>query len=282
MNSLREWVLPSKVESARDAFLLHRHANIQGVVDNLPRRERLGLKARLRVEAINANRRKDEFLATLSHELRTPLASIGYAVRVLDALKSETPDRQKMQALIQRQLQRITRLADDLLDVARIANGQLRLQTSRVDLSCVVRNAIETLQHDITARGHLFTVLTPDSPVWVQADPARLEQVFVNLIANAIKYTNPGGELSVSVHRAESTAVIRVRDSGIGIAAHALEGIFDLFKQVNAADPRSRSGLGVGLGVVRKLVALHDGTVTAVSRGLGEGSEFIVRLPLER
>ena len=284
MNSLRAWAhnLPSKAQNARDAFVLRRPADIQGVVDNATRRESLARKGRLwRVDVTNADRRKDEFLATLSHELRSPLASINYAVRVLDGLKGETADRQSMQALIRRQLNKVTQLVDDLLDVSRITSGKLRIQPERLDLRDVVRNAVETLQSDIIERRLKIVVRVPEAPVWLQADAGRLEQVFVNLIANAVKYTDAGGDISVFLHESGQHAVVRIRDSGIGITAEALPRIFELFKQANETDSRSRSGLGVGLAVVRNLVELHDGTVTAVSGGYGQGSEFIVRLPME-
>lgn len=227
-----------------------------------------------------AERRKDEFLAMVSHELRSPLASIQYASRALGSLHMEAGDRHRMQTLIERQLHRMTRLLDELTEVSRIANGHLHLQHERVDLREVVRNAIETLEADITARAHRLCVLVPDVAVWMRADPARLEQVFVNLLANASKYMDVGGELTVSMHVTESDAVVRVRDSGIGIAAEALPRIFDLYRQAHDSDPRSRSGLGIGLAVVRNLVTLHGGSVTAASRGFGQGSEFIVRLPM--
>ncbi len=284
MNSLSAWAhnLPSKAQNARDAFVLRRPADIQGVVENATRRERLARKGRLwRVDVTNADRRKDEFLATLSHELRSPLASINYAVRVLDGLKGETADRQLMQALIRRQLNKVTQLVDDLLDVSRITSGKLRIQPERLDLRDVVRNAVETLQSEIIERRQNIVVRAPEAPVWLQADAGRLEQVFVNLIANAVKYTDAGGDISVFLHESGQHAVVRIRDSGIGITAEALPRIFELFKQANETDSRSRSGLGVGLAVVRNLVELHDGTVTAVSGGYGQGSEFIVRLPME-
>jgi two-component system CheB/CheR fusion protein len=141
-----------------------------------------------------------------------------------------------------------------------------------------VNNAIETLESDLNERSHRLATELPDTPVWLHADPCRLEQVFVNLVANASRYTDAGGELTVGMHAGEGQAVVRVRDSGIGIAPHALAHIFDLFKQANGADPRSKAGLGVGLAVVRKLVELHGGSVTAASAGLGQGSEFTVRL----
>jgi signal transduction histidine kinase len=238
-------------------------------------------QARLQVEELAAaNRRKDEFLATLSHELRSPLGSIRHAVHVLGQ-RAEAPVQQRMRALIERQLGRMTHLVDELLDVSRISNGRLYLHRERIDLRVVVRNAIETLESDINERKHRLSTRLPDAPVWLRADPRRLEQVFVNLLANASRYTDAGGELTVWIHTKDGQAVVRVRDSGIGVAAEALPHIFDLFKQGNAADPHSRAGLGVGLAVVRNLVELHGGRVVAASAGVGRGSEFTVCLPTE-
>src|SRR3984893_10383876 len=221
-------------------------------------------QARSRVEELAAaNRRKDEFLAVLSHQTQ------------------DTPARQKTQAMIQRQVRRMTRLVQDLLDVSRIAQGRLHLQRERIDLREVVSNAIETLESDINERHHRLTTALPDAPVWLQADPGRLEQVFVNLLANASRYTDAGGELAVRVHTRDGQAVVSIRDSGIGVAPDALAHIFDLFRQADAAAPRSKSGLGIGLALVRTLVELHGGSVTAASAGVGQGSEFTVRLPRE-
>jgi signal transduction histidine kinase len=236
-------------------------------------------QAQLQVQELaSANRRKDEFLAMLSHELRSPLSSIRYAVRLLRGPTGDAGAPQRMQALIERQFGRMTQLVDELLDVSRITNGRLHLQRERVDLRVIVNNAIETLESDLNERNHRLAVELPDAPVWLQGDPCRLEQVFVNLVANASRYTDAGGELAVWVHAGDGQAVVRIRDSGIGIAPHALAHIFDLFKQGNEADPRSKVGLGVGLAVVRKLVELHEGSVTAASAGFGQGSEFTVRL----
>jgi signal transduction histidine kinase len=241
---------------------------------------RLLRRARTRVKGLaTANRRKDEFLATLGHELRCPLASIQNAVHLLSAQTGETPARQGAQALIERQVRRMTRLVDDLLDVSRISQGRLRLRRERIDLRLVVSNAIETLQSDIKERNHTLAVELPDAPVWLQADPWRLEQVFVNLLANASKYTDAGGELAAWMHTRDGQVVVRIRDSGIGIAPEALPHIFDLFRQTDEAAARSRSGLGIGLALVRNLVESHGGSVTAGSAGLGKGSEFTVRLP---
>jgi signal transduction histidine kinase len=239
-------------------------------------------QGQLRIEELaSANRRKDEFLAMLSHELRSPLAAIHYAVRFLRTQTGEVAAQQRMQALIERQLGRMTHLVDELLDVSRIASGRMHLHRERIDLRDVVSHAIETLESDLSERNHRLSTEFPDAPVWLQADAGRLEQVFVNLLANAARYTDAGGELRVWVHTKDRQAVVRVRDSGVGIAPEALPHIFDLFKQANEADPRSKSGLGVGLAVVRNLVELHGGSVAAASAGAGQGSEFAVRLPTE-
>jgi signal transduction histidine kinase len=227
----------------------------------------------------SVNRRKDEFLAMLSHELRSPLAALRYAVRLLGGHVGEAHAQGRAQALIERQLERMTYLVDELLDVSRITSGRMRVQRERVDLRIVVSNAIETLDPDIAQHRHRLSTVLPDAPLWVLGDRCRLEQVFENLLANAVRYTDAGGELAIWVHPREGQAVIRVRDSGIGIAPDALPHIFDLFKQAHAADPRSTRGLGVGLAVVRDLVTLHGGTITAASAGPGQGSEFTVQLP---
>jgi two-component system, sensor histidine kinase len=231
-------------------------------------------------ELLRADRRKDEFLAILSHELRSPLASIQNALGILRKPAGENPlVRDKMHELIDRQVRQITLLAAGLLDVSRITHGQLRLQRERIDLRAVLCNAIETLEADIEQRGHRLVASWPESSIWVLADHSRLEQVFVNLLGNAAKYTNDGGELALSMRVCDQIAVVRVRDSGVGISAQALPHIFDLFHQADPSAPRSRSGLGVGLGLVRTIVGLHGGSVTAESAGLDQGSEFVVHLP---
>jgi two-component system, sensor histidine kinase len=240
---------------------------------DLPRYDRLD-------ELAAANRRKDEFLAMLSHELRSPLASIHYGVRLLSG-QLEDAARQRMQTLVERQLQRMTRLVDELLDFSRITNGRLNVQRERVDLRIIVGHAVETLMPEIEERAHHLSAVMPDAPVWLQGDSMRLEQVFVNLLANASRYTDPGGDIAVWIHIHARQAVVRVRDSGIGIAPQVLPHIFELFRQADAADPHSSAGLGIGLAVVRNLVNLHGGRVTAASGGPGQGSEFTVYLPIE-
>ena len=236
--------------------------------------------SRLRVEDLaSANRRKDEFLAMLGHELRSPLAAIHNGIQLLSHPAQDTPAPQNLTAMLERQVRRMTRLIDGLLDVSRITQGIMHLQRERVDLRDVVSNAIQTLEPDIKQRNHRLSVELPDSPVCLQGDPGRLEQVFVNLLANASKYTDNGGELTVRVHARDGQAIVCVADSGIGIAPGALPQLFGLFRQADRADPRSQSGLGVGLALVRHLVELHGGSVTGVSEGLGQGSEFTVCLP---
>jgi signal transduction histidine kinase len=228
-----------------------------------------------------ANRRKDDFLAMLSHELRSPLGSIHNAMDLLAKKLGKGNTEQRLQALIERQLGRMTYLVDELLDVSRITSGRMHLRRERVDLRVIVSNAIETLESEISGRNHRLSTELPETPIWVQADRHRLEQVFVNLLANASRYTDPSGELTLCVREHEGQATFRVKDSGIGIAAEALPHIFDLFKQGNTADPRSGAGLGVGLAVVRNLIELHGGSVVAASAGAGRGSEFTVCLPTD-
>jgi signal transduction histidine kinase len=239
-------------------------------------------------ELLAAARRKDEFLAMLLHELRSPIASIQNALDILRRQSSEAAMvkdavmQRRMHALIERQVHHITLLTGGLRDMSGMACGHLRLHRERLDLRVVVANAIETLESDLKRRGQRLEAAWPDCPVWLHADASRLEQVFVNLIGNASKYSDAGGELALSVHTSDGYAIARVRDTGIGIAPEVLPRIFDLFMQADAAAPRSRSGLGIGLALVRTLVELHDGSVSAASAGLGQGSEFTVHLPQDR
>jgi signal transduction histidine kinase len=250
----------------------------------LPGPESAVRRMRSQVEQLTlANRRKDEFLAMLGHELRCPLASIRNGIQLLSHHGECAPELQRARTMIERQLGRLTQLVDDLLDVSRIAHGGLHLRRERLDLRDVVSNAIETLESDINQRNHRLSIVLPDTPVWLQqADAGRLEQVFVNLLANASKYTDENGELSVCLHVQDGEAVVRVRDTGIGIAPEALPNVFDLFNRANESAARARSGLGVGLALARALVESHGGSLSGASAGLGQGSEFTVRLASER
>jgi signal transduction histidine kinase len=233
-------------------------------------------------ELVNADRRKDEFLAVLGHELRSPLGAIKSAAALLRSEHGETPARLRAHTLIERQVRLMTRLVDELLDGSRITNGHLYLERQRVDLCATVRNAIETLDSDMDERRQRLSLALARESMWLQADPWRLEQVFVNLLGNASRYTDAGGEIRVSIHVQGDHAVVRVRDTGIGIAPEALPHVFDLYRQADGANPRSRAGLGIGLALVQKIVELHGGQVSVVSAGPGQGSEFTVRLPRER
>ena len=225
------------------------------------------------------DRRKDEFLAMLGHELRNPLAPISNAVHLLQMQNNENPVQKQACAIIQRQVGQLNHLVDDLLEVSRITTGLVQLRQAQVAFSDIVKGAVETTQPLLTQRRHELTVLLLPQPVWLHADAARIEQVVVNLLTNAAKYTNEGGQIFLTVHQEDATAVLRVRDTGIGIAPALLPFIFELFTQAERALDRAQGGLGIGLCLVHRLVELHDGTVVAHSV-LGQGSEFVVRLPV--
>jgi len=227
-----------------------------------------------------ANRRKDEFLATLAHELRNPLAPLRNAVHILGTKAPPIPELQWVREVIDRQVQQMTRLVDDLLDVSRIDRGKIDMRKERTDLIAVINYALEASKPLIEKWGHELTVRLTPGPISLEGDPARLAQVLSNLLNNAAKYTEQGGKISVSVECEGRTAVIRIKDTGVGIPADMLPRIFDMFMQVDRSLERSRGGLGIGLSLVQKLVELHGGTVTAFSPGQGQGSEFVVRLPL--
>ncbi|MDB5887081.1 MAG: multi-sensor hybrid histidine kinase [Polaromonas sp.] len=225
------------------------------------------------------DRRKDEFLAMLSHELRNPLAPISNALKILQLQKNEDPVQQQACRIIERQVGNLTHLVDDLLEVSRISTGRVQLRRERMAVSDVVDRAVETASVLIAQRRHELTLSVPAQPLWLHADAARLEQVVVNLLTNAAKYTDAGGHLWLSVEQEADEAVLRVRDTGVGIPAELLPRIFDMFTQADRSLDRSQGGLGIGLCLVQRLVELHGGSVQAASV-LGQGSEFVVRLPL--
>lgn len=227
-----------------------------------------------------ADRRKDEFLATLAHELRNPLAPIRIGLQTLARLRpDEEAPAARVHQIMERQLQVLVRLIDDLLDVSRISTGKVRLERERVDMRDVVEAALESSGPALEAGSHDLHVELPIAPVWVLGDPQRLSQVVSNLLTNAAKYTPDGGSICVALCVEATEAVVRVSDDGIGIAAEMLDRIFDLFAQVDRTLDRAQHGLGIGLSLVRKLMTLHGGSVTAESPGLGLGSTFTVRLP---
>ena len=237
-----------------------------------------------RVEAENAlrvaDRRKDEFLATLAHELRNPLAPIRNALYLLQSAGEDAKLATSARGMIERQLHQMVRLVDDLLDVSRISTGKLALRRERVELRSVAQNAIEAVEPLFHARGHTLKVEMPPAGVYVNADPTRLAQVFLNLLNNAAKFTDPGGRVDFTLKVEASELVARVRDNGIGIAPETREMIFDMFAQADRSLERSAMGLGVGLSLSRRLVELHGGTIEVQSEGIGRGSEFIVRIPV--
>lgn len=228
-----------------------------------------------------ADRHKDEFLAFLAHELRGPLAPLRSAVELLKRAGGEETIRLQVEATMDRQLGQLVRLVADLLDVSRIARGQIELRRESVDLGRIVQQAVEACRPFIDSARHTLQVSVPCEPPCVDADPARLTQVLSNLLHNACKYTEPGGRIELTLTCDLEEAVIRVKDNGIGIPANRLEGVFDLFVQLDSSAERSQGGLGVGLAIVKRVVKVHGGSVKVTSEGPGRGSEFVVRLPLE-
>ena len=229
-----------------------------------------------------ADRRKDEFLAMLAHELRNPLAPLRTTTSLLArTLQADGPARRAVE-IADRQVRQLTRLVDDLLDVSRITQGKIALHRAPVAIADAVADAVDAIRPAVELRGQRLTVRMPPSSPSVEADALRLAQVLENLLSNASKYTDPGGEIEVEVDGDDDVVEIRVRDSGIGLPPEQLEHIFELFAQVKASRERAQGGLGIGLSLVRRLVELHGGTVAATSDGPGRGACFIVRLPRAR
>jgi signal transduction histidine kinase len=234
-------------------------------------------KAREQAEQIS--QRKDEFLAQLGHELRNPLSAIVAATALLNATGAATDSTgRRALGVVARQVQHVTRLAGDLLDLSRINQGKLDLQKHLVELKAALEDAIETNRALIERRGQQLSLELPAEPIWFEADSVRLRQILTNLLENATKYTPERGQILVKAARDGAQACISIKDTGIGIPAERLEDVFDLFKQVGSDN--AGGGLGIGLTLVRSLAEMHGGSVIATSEGIGKGSEFIVRLPL--
>lgn len=273
LTALGEAVLEEVAARAAIAFATAQlYQNLQAEIG-----ERRQAEARLE----EASRRKDEFLAMLSHELRNPMAPIRNAVEVIRRIAPHDPKLMWATDITDRQLRQLTRLVDELLDVARISQGKIVLQNAPVDLTLLLADCVEAHRPAIAARRQLLTQALPAAPVWVQGDPARLQQVVSNLLSNAIKYTPDDGSLHLGVVVENDQAVISVRDDGMGIEAELLPRVFDLFEQGRRALDRSQGGLGVGLTLVQRLVKLHGGRVEASSAGPGRGAEFRVYLPCQ-
>jgi signal transduction histidine kinase/CheY-like chemotaxis protein len=227
----------------------------------------------------DADRRKDEFLATLAHELRNPLAPVRHAVKLLETEQGDPARQRWAREVISRQVQRMALLLDDLLDVSRITRGRLDLKPETVELHTLIRAAVETARPLIEAKGHHLTIDVPPQPMALHVDPLRMSQSLSNLLTNAAKYTDAGGDIALSVRITDAGIDFSVRDNGIGFDPGMLSELFEMFSQVDTALTRSEGGLGIGLALVRGLVGLHGGSVEASSPGPGRGSEFTIHLP---
>jgi len=272
-----------EVQSRTDA-LMHSNTALQDEVKVRLAAEAERAQANARLEATmdalrRADRRKDEFLATLAHELRNPLAPIRNAVKLLELPAVDERRRQWGRDVISRQVQRMALLLDDLLDVSRITRGRLELKKDYVDLTALVASAIETARPMIDAKRHILQTVLPAEPVELLVDPLRLSQALSNLLTNAAKYSDPGGHITFTAALEADELTFSVRDTGIGLSASHLTEVFEMFSQVHSAIDRSEGGLGIGLALVKGLVALHGGTVEAHSPGTGQGSTFTIRLP---
>jgi signal transduction histidine kinase/ActR/RegA family two-component response regulator len=258
---------------------LHRtRRRLEAEQENL--RQSIELQREMREALAESDRRKDEFLATLAHELRNPLAPVRNAIHILRARLPPTPELQWARDVIDRQVTQMARLIDDLMDVSRITRGTFELRRERVSLVEVVRLAVETSRPSIDASGHDLVLRLPAEPIYLDADVIRLAQVFANLLNNAAKYTGPGGRIAVTAQRDADTVSVTVQDSGIGIPSEMLAQVFEPFTQLDRSLERARGGLGIGLALAKRLVEMHGGAIEAHSAGSGQGSRFVVRLPL--
>jgi len=231
-------------------------------------------------EIAAADRRKDQFLAMLAHELRNPLAPIRNAVELMRQVETMDPSFQPSREMVERQVKNLAHLVDDLLDISRITQGSIRLRKEVVDLKTILERAVDATRPLIESRAHALALHLPREPIRLEADPTRLEQIVANLLNNAAKYTMPGGQIALSAALEGKEAVIRVRDNGIGVPPDVLGRVFEPFVQSDGSLARSEGGLGIGLTLVRSLVEMHGGRVEASSPGLGQGSEFVVCLPV--
>jgi signal transduction histidine kinase len=231
-------------------------------------------------DVVEADRRKDEFIATLAHELRNPLAPIRTGLEILKRVGELPASAARTRDIMERQLTHMVRLVDDLLDVSRVGRGKLELRAEPLPLARVIEHALEASQPAVEAAGHALSVELPPQPVHLHGDLTRLAQVISNLVNNAAKYTQGGGQIRLTGSVEAGQVVVQVRDNGNGISAEMLPHVFDLFVQGDRSSRTPQTGLGIGLWLVRRLVELHGGTITAQSPGPGQGSTFTVRLPL--
>ncbi len=276
--SLRAAMVGSEAErEVRRAAL-----NLLEDAESARRAEQREMEERRRVEEElrDANRRKDEFLATLAHELRNPLAPIRNSLHLLRMAGADSGSVERIHEMMERQVNHLVRLVDDLMDVSRITRGVIDLRTERVEIAAVIRNAVESCKSVMDDNRHRLAISIPAEPLILQGDAVRLTQVLINLLNNAAKYTDANGQIRLAAMRLGDEVLISVRDNGRGIPGDMLPRVFDMFTQVDRAYERTQGGLGIGLTLVRKLVEMHGGSVEARSEGRGRGSEFVVRLPL--
>ena len=270
----------AEVEFVSNLYYVNRRHVAQCNIRDTSERSRLERQMKEQAVALaDLHRRKDEFLAMLSHELRNPLAAILSAVQLLLLERDESALQQQARRIIERQVGQLVHLVDDLLEVSRISTGRIHLRREQLDMRVIVQRGVETVRPMIDQRRHALDVHLPSEPVWINGDATRLEQVVVNLLNNAAKYTDEGGHIWLSLHQEGNETVLQMRDSGVGIAPELMPRIFDLFTQADRSLARSQGGLGIGLSLVQRLVEMHAGKVE-VSSVLGAGSEFIVRLPV--
>ncbi|HTK75997.1 MAG TPA: ATP-binding protein [Gemmataceae bacterium] len=264
-----------------DRAFRHMAGEIEQATHTLERRiaERTSELAHANEALREADRRKDHFVTMLAHELRNPLAPVRNALQILKTPEVSRENAQHAREIMDRQVRHLVRLVDDLLDVSRITRGVIELRRERVDLAAILAAAVESARPTIDDRGHELIHAVVSPPILLDADPMRLSQVVSNLLVNAAKYTPAGGRIWLTGERGGSDALIRVRDSGSGIDPEFLPRVFELFSQADRSLAHSQGGLGIGLMLVRSLVELHGGMVTAESPGIGQGSEFVVRLP---
>jgi len=261
----------------------HYRAADLSVAQDLAERSAIAIEnARLYRELREADRRKDEFLATLAHELRNPLAPIRNSLQILKMPRVDAATAQQTREMMERQIHHLVRLVDDLLDVSRVMRGQIDLRKETVELATIVARAVETAKPLIEAHGHRLDLDVSTEPLPLNADPVRLVQALGNLLNNSAKYSEDNGRIQLSATSDKGEAVIKIRDQGIGIDKEMLPRIFDLFVQADHASTKAQGGLGIGLTLVKNLIEMHGGTVSAHSDGLGKGAEFVVRLPLTK
>ena len=263
-------------------FMMLAQVRARGEAERSADELRVALAERARVEEQlrEADRRKDDFLAMLAHELRNPLAPVLTAVQLMERKQQAGLGTERERDVVERQVHHMRRLVDDLLDVSRVTRGKIQLRKHPMDLVASVGRAVEAARPFADSRGHTLRVELPGGPVWTEADPVRLVQVFTNLLHNAAKYSEPGGHITLTLTREGGEALVRVADTGMGIPAEALPHLFEPFMQVARTLDRAQGGLGLGLTLVKQLVEMHGGRVEAASEGVGRGSVFTVRLPL--